>query len=72
MNGITERQREVLDHIRAFLDGHGYPPTIRELRNLLGIGSTNAVVCHLKALEKKGYLVRNRTVARGLKILRHE
>ena len=58
MNGITDRQRMVLEYICGSIDERGYPPTLREIGNKLGIRSTNGVNDHLRALERKGYLTR--------------
>lgn len=68
--GLTDRQREVLAHIRAALERTGRPPTLRELGARLGIRSTNGVRDHLEALVAKGYLARDPRSARGLRLLR--
>lgn len=62
---LTERQREVLDFIQAKIQRDGYPPTIREIGDQLGIRSTNGVNDHLKALAKKGYLLRTEAKSRA-------
>ena len=67
--GLTNRQREVLAHIRAALERTGRPPTLRELGARLGIRSTNGVRDHLEALVAKGYLARDPHSARGLRLL---
>lgn len=61
MDSLTDRQRQVLERIRIWLQERGRPPTIRELGEDLGIGSTNGVNDHLKALEHKGALTRDDT-----------
>ncbi len=53
---LTLRQREVLSFIEDRIRAWGYPPTIREIGEHLGIRSTNGVADHLKALKRKGYL----------------
>ena len=58
MNGLTDRQRQTLRHIGSFLQGHGFPPTLREIGDAMGIRSTNGVQDHIRALEQKGFLVR--------------
>lgn len=68
MKGLTERQREVLLYIAARLQESGYPPTIREIGNGLGIRSTNGVNDHLKALERKGYLDRSSSKSRAIQL----
>lgn len=56
MDELSPRQREVLDCIAAHIDQVGYPPSMREIGNALGIRSTNGVADHIKALVRKGYL----------------
>ena len=53
---LTDRQRQVYEFIEARIEEWGYPPTIREIGEHLGIKSTNGVADHLKALKRKGYL----------------
>lgn len=53
---LTDRQQEIYDFINARIRVAGYPPTIREIGEHLGIRSTNGVADHLKALKRKGYL----------------
>ena len=53
---LTDRQRQVYEFIEARIAEWGYPPTIREIGEHLGIKSTNGVADHLKALKRKGYL----------------
>ena len=67
---LTERQREVLDFISSSINDRGYPPTLREIGEHMGIKSTNGVNDHLKALEKKGYLAREDLKSRALRPLR--
>jgi repressor LexA len=55
---LTPRQRVVLDAIRGWIQKHGYPPTIRELGQQLGIKSLRGVTTHLDAIAKKGFLKR--------------
>jgi repressor LexA len=69
MKGLTERQRMVLGAISQVMEERGYPPTIREIGELLGIRSTNGVNDHLKALERKGYLFRDKSKSRAIRIL---
>ncbi|MFB6265239.1 MAG: transcriptional repressor LexA [Bradymonadaceae bacterium] len=67
---LTGRQRAVLEFIAEHIQKSGYPPTIREIGDHLGINSTNGVNDHLKALERKGYLERKDGKSRALKPLR--
>lgn len=66
---ITERQQEILDFISSFVQERGYPPTLREIGKVVGIGSTNGVVGHLDALEKKKFIIRRPDISRGIEIL---
>ena len=65
---LTGRQRLVLEHLRDFKLEHGCSPTLRELKASLGISSTNGVNDHLKALERKGYVVRTFGLARSVRL----
>jgi repressor LexA len=56
---LTQRQNQLLVFIEDYLVEYGYPPSIREMAFHMGIRSTNGVNDHLKALERKGFLVRN-------------
>jgi repressor LexA len=64
---LTDRQKEVLDYISQSITERGYPPTLREIGEHMGIRSTNGVNDHLKALEKKGYLHREDLKSRALR-----
>ncbi|MBL8948365.1 MAG: transcriptional repressor LexA [Myxococcales bacterium] len=64
---LTDRQRQALDYITDCLSARGYPPTLREIGEHMGIRSTNGVNDHLKALERKGYLVREELKSRALR-----
>jgi repressor LexA len=64
---LTDRQRAVLEFISHSIEERGYPPTLREIGEHLGIRSTNGVNDHLKALEKKGYLEREDLKSRALR-----
>jgi repressor LexA len=66
MDGLTDRQLEVLRFIARQIEDRGYPPTIREIGEALDIRSTNGVNDHLKALERKGYLSRDPVKSRAL------
>ncbi len=67
-NRITDRQREIYEFIRTSIDGRGIPPTIREIGEAFGFRSTNGVEKHLVALEKSGFVVRERGKSRGLSL----
>ncbi len=67
MQKLTQRQKAVLDYICESIQDRGYPPTLREIGNHLGIKSTNGVNDHLRALERKGYLTREDMKSRTLR-----
>ncbi len=67
MQKLTQRQQAVLDFIIESIQDRGYPPTLREIGNHLGIRSTNGVNDHLRALERKGYLTREDMKSRTLR-----
>src|SRR3954470_24874469 len=64
---LTDRQREILDFITQSIRERGYPPTLREIGLHFGIRSTNGVNDHLRALEKKGHLMREDLKSRALR-----
>jgi len=66
---LTERQEKILAFIKKTILEQGYPPTIREIGEHFGIRSTNGVNDHLKALERKGYLLRGELKSRALSVI---
>ena len=68
MKGATDRQVAVLKAIHDHVEGHGYPPTIAEMREALEIRSNRGVTTHLDALERKNFLQRDMGKARSLRI----
>jgi repressor LexA len=64
---LTHRQEMVLQYIQSSITERGYPPTLREIGNFMGIRSTNGVNDHLRALERKGYLTREDMKSRALR-----
>ena len=58
-SGLTERQRTILDVIRASVTTRGYPPSIREIGDAVGLTSTSSVAHQLRTLERKGFLRRD-------------
>lgn len=69
MQGLTKRQEQTLDFIRDSIRDRGYPPTLREIGEHMGIRSTNGVNDHLRALERKGYLRREDMKSRALRLV---
>lgn len=68
MDGLSERQREMLGFITRYLEEHDRPPTNREIGQAMGIGSTGHVDYHLTVLAKKGYIEREANTSRGLRL----
>ena len=68
---LTARQREIYDFIREKIENRGYGPTVREIGQHFDIKSPNGVMCHLKALEKKGLIKRELFSARAIQLLDH-
>lgn len=63
---LTKRQSDVYDFIRDKIHSRGYGPTVREIGNNFNISSPNGVMCHLKALEKKGLITREPNMSRAI------
>ena len=63
---LTKRQGDVYDFIREKIQGRGYGPTVREIGTHFNISSPNGVMCHLKALEKKGLITREPNMSRAI------
>lgn len=68
---LTERQREIYEFIRDKIQNRGYGPTVREIGEAFDIKSPNGVMCHLKALEKKGLITREEHAARAIQLVDH-
>lgn len=66
MDHLTTRQKEVYEFIRELIHNRGYGPTVREIGAHFDISSPNGVMCHLKALEKKGLIVREPNMSRAI------
>ena len=66
---LSIRQQNILDFIRRFSREHGFPPTIREIGEQVGISSTSVVSYNLNALEKKNRIERDKSVSRGLRLV---
>ena len=66
---LSERQKGIIEFIRDFQRGSGYPPTIRQIGEHVGISSTSVVNYNLNKLEKDGYLTRDLKVSRGLRLV---
>ncbi|WP_406695181.1 transcriptional repressor LexA [Singulisphaera sp. Ch08] len=66
---LTSRQREIYNFIRSKIQGRGYGPTVREIGIQFQIKSPNGVMCHLKALQKKGLIHREPNMSRAIQLL---
>src|SRR5436190_16641650 len=66
MRKMSDRQRRILDFVAKYTGEHGYPPSIREIGQAVGITSTSVVDYNLKALERSGLIRRDKEVSRGL------
>jgi repressor LexA len=65
----TERQMEIYAFIRDKIHSRGFGPTVREIGQAFKIRSPNGVVCHLKALERKGLITRGRNMSRAIELV---
>lgn len=65
---LTKRQNDVYVFIREKIQTRGYGPTVREISNEFGIKSPNGVICHLKALERKGLISRKPNQSRAIEL----
>jgi repressor LexA len=68
-DSLTPRQREIYNFIRSKIQGRGYGPTVREIGLHFLIKSPNGVMCHLKALQKKGLIHREPNMSRAIQLL---
>lgn len=65
---LTARQRAIYDFLKDKILTRGYGPTVREIGTKFGIRSPNGVMCHLKALEKKGLITRESHMSRAIQL----
>jgi len=66
---LSPRQQKIIDFIRSFLVGRGYPPTVRDIVGGCGISSTSVASYNLNILKNKGYIRRHPEVSRGIELL---
>ena len=69
LDALTPRQKEIYNFIRSKIQGRGYGPTVREIGLHFQIKSPNGVMCHLKALQKKGLIHREPNMSRAIQLL---
>ncbi len=68
---LTARQQEIWQFLVDYTDGHGYPPTVREVGEAVGLASPSTVHAHLANLERAGLLKRDPTKPRALDLIGH-
>jgi repressor LexA len=68
MTDLTDRQRQVLEFIDAEVRQRGYPPSVREIGEAVGLSSSSTVHAHLAALQDKGFLKRDPTKPRAIEV----
>lgn len=68
---LTVRQQEIWDYLVAYVERHGYPPTVREIGEAVGLASPSTVHAHLANLERAGLLKRDPTKPRALDLVGH-
>ncbi|MDR1087965.1 MAG: transcriptional repressor LexA [Coriobacteriales bacterium] len=68
-DAISKRQRQVLAYIALYTQTHGYPPSVRDIGEHVGLASPSTVFTHLTSLERKGYIRKEKDSARALIIL---
>jgi repressor LexA len=69
MKGLSNKQQKILDFMRRFIREKDYPPSIRDIQDACDISSTPVVDYNLKALERMGYIRRDREVSRAIELL---
>ena len=69
---LTDRQREIYDYVARYVDDHGYPPTVREIGEAVGLASPSTVHAHLANLERAGLIRRDPTKPRALELVGRE
>ena len=68
-NTLTKRQEEIYAFIKDCILNKGYPPSVREIGDKVGLSSTSSVFAHLEALEKKGFIRRDQSKSRTIEIV---
>ena len=66
---ITGKQKDILDYIKNEILNKGYPPSVRDICQAVGLKSTSSVHAHLETLEKNGYIRRDPTKPRTIEIV---
>jgi len=71
MNDLSAKQLQILEYMKSEVREKGYPPSVREICEAVGLKSTSTVHGHLSRLEKKGLIRRDPTKPRAIEILAH-
>lgn len=69
MKDLTDRQKDIFQYIKRSVNDKGYPPSVREIGNAVGLQSSSTVHGHLAKLETKGYIRRDPTKPRAIEIV---
>src|SRR3989337_4281224 len=69
VEGLTDRQRQTLQYVAETVAERGYPPSVREICEALGLASSSTVHSHFQALQKKGYIRIDPTKPRAIEVL---
>lgn len=72
MSKLSPRQQAILDYIQQNVQEKGYPPSVREIGEAVGLASSSTVHGHLSRLEKKGYIRRDPTKPRAIELLKQK
>jgi repressor LexA len=69
---LTERQQQIYDFVVEYVESRGYPPTVREIGERVGLASPSTVHAHLATLEREGLIRRDPTKPRALELPKHQ
>ena len=72
MQSLSKRQEAILEYIKEHVELKGYPPSVREIGEAVGLASSSTVHGHLARLEKKGYIRRDPTKPRAIEVIHYE
>lgn len=66
---LSHRQRQILQYIIQHSEAHGYPPTVREIGQAVGLSSSSTVHAHLRTLEQAGLIRRDAVLTRAIRVV---
>ena len=72
MQKLTARQQQIYDYIKQTVGLKGYPPSVREIGDAVGLQSSSTVHSHLTRLEEKGFIKRDRTKPRAIEVISNQ